>query len=190
MKKLILAASLIVGAAFASFAGVQINTAAGSDELSFTFTADGSYGLFWGWNPYNSPFDVSAFGYYYLSDPTTLISGTFTGNNGDYFNSLGGGYSHLVDIETGYLGSFNIGDTIGLWAKFEIEGAIYTTTQTGLSFPNMIYADASFVSFQSRFLQFTEMPNPNGEPLPGVLAALAIGGCAFLGRKIRKSIKK
>jgi len=33
-------------------------------------------------------------------------------------------------------------------------------------------------------------PSPVGEPSPGVLAALAIGGVAFLGRKFRKSIKK
>ena len=95
MKKLIVATCLIVGAAFASFAGVIYNDLGlvSGDYLkfvSFTFTSDGSYGLEFGTRDggFQAYPSVSAFGYYYINGPEAgvLKDGILLGNNSDYFN--------------------------------------------------------------------------------------------------------
>jgi len=198
MKKLILAICLIVGASFASFAGIQMyNPGFMHDGTGFTFDSDGSYGLLFGLvleRPFDTPI---AFGYYHLSDPTTFYSGSFTGNDSDYFSSIVGlpGCT-FVDINTGYLGEFKSGDIIGIWIQ-DGNGTIYTSLDTGredvvfmgTSHWNGLYNFFDLGSSAPCYLHGIEMAPPVGEPLPGVMAALAIGGCAFLGRKIRKSIK-
>jgi len=204
MKKLILAASLMAGAAFASFAGVQVNYLKdgphGDYEISFTFTSDGSYGLeFGGWDMGNEfinwVYEPAAFGYYYTNEQGELvgsfISGTLTGNNSNYFNTV----EHILDVNTGFLGDFKAGDTIGIWVQMN-GGDFYTTTDSkgqGQSMYTLVF-DAGTVITDFAFLntafRFVDLTPPNGEPLPGVLAALAIGGCAFLGRKFRNNMKK
>jgi len=139
--------------------------------------------------------NLNAFGYYYMSDPTTFYSGTVTGNNSDYFDSLGMIVTGnvIVDSNTGYLGEFKAGDTIGLWLK--VDGTIFTTTETSVpatSGGGMVLRENSVLAAGGLMFcfQLSETTAPICEPLPGVIAALAIGGTAFLGRKFRKSIKK
>jgi len=193
MKKLILAASLMVGTAFASFAAVQHNVNDGYPiEVSFTFTSDGSYGILFGLDPMNiaaSP--PQAFGYYFIDNPTEWFSGIFTGNNSDYYsNNVSNFGTSFVDIETGYLGEFKAGDTIGLWVQ-DRWGMIWTSTDIEEGYFNGVYRmHGAFTVGAQSYSEFAEMAPPVGEPLPGVIAALAIGGCAFLGKKLRKSIKK
>ena len=215
MKKVLLAVCLMGNAAFASFADVQINfgwaTGAFGHEsmaLSFTFTSDGSYGIAFGerfdadeWRQWDSVPTIDAFGYYFLSDPTTLIAASFTGNNSDYFASVYD-FEYLVDTDTGFLGNFNAGDTIGVWAL--MDGMIETSTDIGLGISPYFVTLIDWVSWpevnpgyfglgnsmMGPYMQVIEMANPSGQPLPGVIAALAIGGCAFLGRKLRNRVKK
>jgi len=197
MKKLILAACLMVSAVFASFGAVQANNLGigpnSSPMWSFTFTSDGSWGLEFGSYTMNYR-SITSFGYYFIDDPTTWYSGTLTGNNSIYFSNLG---ISFADANTGFLGDFKTGDTIGIWIitnKSGINGT-YTSTDTGIH--------AGWIGSLTQFSNFNfnmgengyhwiemENPNPPGAPLPGVMAALAISGCVSLGRKIRNKIKK
>jgi len=194
MKKLILAASLMVSAVFASFAGIIINYNIDPPwpYASFTFDSDGEYGLLFG--------DVYAsnFGYFFIDDPGTLIAGTLTGNTSDYFSSNdihGNGGISLADTNTGYLGEFKAGDTICIY--IDLGGFYYNNSYILDTTGAVMWADPGdgrtvimWIAPDFHY-QIVELGSPiSGEPLPGVIAALAIGGCAFLSRKVRKSIKK
>ena len=201
MKKLILTACLMVSAVCASFGGIQYNTEQYDESYphllsySFTFTSDGSYGFLFGsdWEYHG----LEAFGYYYISDPANRIDGVLTGNNSDYFSSLDTqpDTGEIADVNTGYLGNFNAGDTIGLW--FQFMGYVYTSTDTGdeevIYFSMKIWELEIFTmgsGFCNAFyFKFVEASPPVGEPLPGVMAALAIGGCAFIGKNLRNRVK-
>ena len=186
MKKLIVAATLMVGAAFASFAAVQYDYNPGAvtyntsgsgieTQVSFTFDAAGKYDLIFGYATSGETLIPLAFGYYFIDGPDAgkLVSGQIGGNYSDHFNSWFG----QIDINTGYLGTFNAGDTIGLWVQYG--PMLYKSTDI----PVPIGADDSGIIFcGNTYFAFNEV---SGSPLPGVWAALAIGGCAFLGRKIR-----
>jgi len=209
MKKLILAATLIVGAAFASFAAVvydynpgavTINDLGATGEGSltlytFTFDTAGKYDLIFGDCEWNSARYPDAFGYYFVDgrDGFQLHAGIYGGNYSDYWSNSGLNASFPVDVTdsmTGFLGFFEAGDTIGIW----INHNGYTITSTDLG-PNSTFngllsistGEGFYSNNNNNWFTFNEV---SGSPLPGVWAALAIGGCAFLGRKIRKSIKK
>jgi len=201
MKKLILATCLMVNAVFASFAGVIINDlgpATHGGWFSFTFDSDGSYGIEFGIYT-TQPFEIGSFGYYYLDNPhwDNWIYGTFTGDTSDYFSTVGSnsvGYTVADYNTTGYLGDFKAGDTIAIWIQFD---GINTATSSDIGFvlsnPGglAIYDEVLHVPLREVYFHLVDLtPASSGAPLPGVLAALAIGGCAFLGRKFRKSIKK
>jgi len=201
MNKTIITICLMAGAVFASFAGVQYNNLGlGSNGYgmgcTFTFTSDGSYGLLFGSDTdyFHPGAGVTAFGYYFLDDPANWISGTLSGNTSDYFS----GHPELsmgttIDTNTGLLGNFNAGDTIGIW--IQVGGLITTSTDTGLGYAYCIYnhgieGDKILALGPSLFFQFAEMNTPAGVPLPGVMIELAIGGCVFLGRKLSHKINK
>ena len=206
MNKLILTACLMVSAAFASFGGiywdngwktdegVTINDLGANCDLSYTFDNAGSFYLAFGVHQANiSSSAIFAFGYYFIDDPATLYSGTLIGNTSDYYSSRAGGW--YVDLNTGYLGDFNAGDTIGIWIQETAGGAIKTTTGLpplgGNEARGTLMSDGStHVHLSSIMFHFVEINPPVGEPLPGVLAALAIGGVAFISRKIRNKMKK
>jgi len=196
MKKLILTTCLMAGAALASFGAVQYNfynNGVGNgmqSTLSITFTESGYYGietLFGG-----PPRPSYNYGYYMVvsaSDPTpTGVAGS--GNS------------------EGWLGYFNAGDTIGLWTTFYWDGIIISAyngnykdyrelsqlvNPGGWPFPYLsdtyLLEDGAFNAIHGQF-RFKAGTPPAGEPLPGVMAALAIGGCAFLGRKLKNRAKR
>jgi len=194
MKKLMLAVCVMLSVVSVSYGGVKYNFTGKINmppfAMYFTIESDGEYGLVFGSRTDSlSSSDIQAFGYYFTDDPTTLISGTLTGNNSDYFNSLGNvaGTGLLIDTNTGYLGEFKAGDTIAIWIQGSIDGYIRTNTFTW----DMKDGVFTCLSGWGYYFQFVELGAPSsGEPLPGVMAALTIGGCAFLGKKIRKSTKK
>jgi len=195
MKKLILAASLMVGAAFASFAEVQMNQdwqGGGYVLVTYTFTTNGSYGILLGNRPgdYFTMADMTDFGYYFIDDPDTLISGTIIEHNSEYLSTFTYAEDRFENLTTGYLGDFQAGDTIGIYIKSAGYLRTSTTGEGGCCFtpfPHFwIGGSSGFIDFHV----FELTSSPNGEPLPGVLAVLAIGGCAFLGRKFRNRIKK
>ena len=196
MKKLILTASLMVSAVFASFGAVQVNDHGiinvFEHSTSFTFTSDGSYGIAFGNNFALGP--MLAFGYYYTSGPNAgvLQTGTFTGNTSNYFSSNGWG----TDYNTAYLGDFKAGDTIGIWIAVANSTGTFTSTEIGAGYAGLGSASLStFFGFGApgyrfQFIDGVTNPNPVGEPLPGVMAALALGGAAFIGRKLKNRVKK
>jgi len=184
MKKIITTICLIVGTALVSFGGVQLYSAYGSDKWHFWFDSDGGYGInfFADYYPLEITAAISAFGWYDFNNPTELFAGTFTGPG------------------LGYFGEFKAGDAIGVWIQTdgslgEVPG-IYTFNPIGLG--NyigsgvggvcMIFYDHDF-SKDINFLVI-DMNAPPGQPLPGVMAALAIGGCIFLGRKLKNRVKR
>ena len=200
MKKLIFTTCLIVSAAFASFAGIQYNEPADIySPTTFTITSDGTYGLFLGkFSGY--PFGANEVGFVYMNDPTNLIAGTLLGNDSDFFNTHPS--SMWKDENTVLLGEFKAGDTIGIWIKNSV-GTILSTAEYGeVDFYRTLWLPHQDLAWTPEGTPFVfsmgtpfafllvEMNAPAGEPLPGVMAALAIGGCAFLGRKIRGRAKR
>jgi len=199
MKKLILATCLMVGATFASFAyeykpaAITYNNPT-QFEWTFTFDADGSYDLLLGDRLGLPPVEINALGYYFFDDPANRISIDFAGNKSDYFSTIGSSetYYNLIDINTAHLGEFKAGDTIGIWIQ-KSNGDIWTSSLPIRDFYGGELLPDGVFRFESEniFFQFNDVtPASSGAPLPGVWAALAIGGCAFLGRKIRNKIKK
>ena len=182
----------MAGAAFASFGAVQYNYVGNpgsilkqSDGMYFTFDANTSLfaPTFVDGAQHQKTHNVVAFGYYFLDNPANLIAG---------------------DFSTGHLGNFKAGDMIGYWVQStgidNINAGIYTTTKTGIDehvFYNGFYngkfyfiglRSDSIGNYAAGFI-FVEGTPPAGEPLPGVIAALAIGGCAFLGMKLKNRVK-
>jgi len=127
-----------------------------------------------------------------------------------------GGNVATVDANIGNLGSFKAGDTIGLWIltsrDFYGDNIFMTSSDTGLAAhtytlccveagdytfengypignPQDSYAfyQAHFY-YDRTFIRFVQ--NPHGEPLPGVLAALAIGGAIVAGKRMKSKIRK
>jgi len=134
-----------------------------------------------------------------------------------YFSGYNMDGMYTVDSNLGYLGDFNAGDTIGLWIISSRPDYVYGVGEEALitssfmtGFANAFeglcsvcnnvgeyYGDNSYEFFQGHFqadrtfFRFINgVDNPNGQPLPGVIAALAIGGAAFIGKKLKKNVKK
>ena len=176
----------MAGAAFASFGGVMINMPDGSGQWHFTFDSDGSYGLDFSYNieAFSSPLTIAvvdAFGWYDFNNPIELH------------------YGYFIGPTSGYLGEFHAGDAISIWIKTNgslsnIPG-IYTFSSTDLGYWEGSIAGGNdygiwYSSVHSPFyFTFAEMAPPSGKPLPGVIAALVIGGCAFLGVKLKNRMK-
>ena len=193
MKKIMLTMCLMAGAIFAHaqtaapYESVGMKSSYNSNygwEQRYTFQTSGSYGI--GLRTSYPKENVVAFGYYYLSNPSKLIAG---------------------NVESGYLGSFNAGDAIGLWFEIKAEKngktveGFFSTTDVG---QKTIFGISSYSGDEGAFAwaginsaigyvasyYFTNTAAPVGEPLPGVMAALAVGGCAFLiGRKLKNRAK-
>ncbi len=107
----------------------------------------------------------------------------------------------LVHVQAdGFLGTFSSGDKIGIWIANE-SGEIFTSTNTGnqdYTFGKSGSSGDDFCLYQGSagiFLtpshweyQLSETAAPSGQPLPGVLASLLIGGgVAYLARRRKKS---
>jgi len=173
MKKLIVATCLMVGAAFASFAAVQYDYNPGAVtynqfgpyQYSFTFEEAGKYDLIAQPGP-----SVTAFGYFFIDDPDTLIAAQYGGN---FYTAEDFTY------DTYFLGYFNAGDQIGLWYQ---SGMVVNTIIGPANTKIEEWDGLNWVLIGGSNFSFNEV---SGSPLPGVWAALAIGGCAFFGRKIR-----
>jgi len=107
------------------------------------------------------------------------------------------------------LGFFSSTDVISIWVKCLDNASnelIFTSTATGI--PGTTLAGTLFLDNLDLFYIGGPMLNggefysysmsaknwsgngPVGEPLPGVLAALAIGGCVIAGKKIRSKMTR
>jgi len=177
MKKLILTTCLMVGAAFASFGGVIVHSGGDAAEWHFSFSSHAVYGI-----EFSAPWPGD-YGWYDFNNPGELQSG------------------YATSISTGYLGEFKAGDAIGMWFKvYNGTGyEIYTFAPTdiwnfigagvsGGGFCEVFFPPSSYFDYVS--FRIVELAPLSGQPLPGVMAALAIGGCIFLGRKLKNRVKR
>lgn len=177
MKKLITAIAIAIMGISSSFAGIlNYNSTAGY----FTFNTTTEVSLIEVFTGFSG--SILEVGWYNYNDPTTLNSS--------------------LDATT--LGFFNSDDVISIWVKcldHESNTLILTTTPTLI--PDTIHAgsflmgnlfyiggiDINGGEFYSYTITAKEW-YPKGEPLPGVISALVIGGAAFFGRKFRNKIRK
>ena len=181
MKKTVLAVCLMAGTTLASFGAVQCNFLdpwmEGYDQSYYTFDANGAVNF--SFENSIAKDTIIKFGYYFLDNPEQLFAG---------------------DLATGYLGDFKVGDAIGIWiendgSSWNITPGIYTTTYTGMDGQYFEGSGSGLIAVRTGNMRLglmfslSQTDAPVGEPLPGVIAALAIGGCAFFGRKLRNKMK-
>ena len=173
-------------------------------DFSWTTTSGGSGSKGWswgGWGGYDRE-DSS-------STTTTTVNALPTLKDYGWYNLTTG---EVGSFANGAVGVFNAGDKIGIWMDYEGDG-IYTTTQNsgieGAKFgyayqgsegycvhrgsywvnrdgsDNMTgrntYEDKSHYEYQLTTVDIP--PAPSGQPLPGALATLLIGGAALFGGK-------
>jgi len=212
MVKQLLLTCLIAGAAFVTFGAAHLITDMSGSYFIFD-QAETVYVL-------GDTSRLSAFGYYYINNPTVLIAG---------------------DYASGTIGSFQAGDAIGIWMTNKPDATngreivyTYTTSNTGIAGtitdnsiltlapdvylatidiwewndnsggksgkPPTVMSQKSFQFGISRKEMWTEEEGYfasldddeliTGQPLPDVMKALAIIGCAFIGKRLRNKMKK
>jgi len=211
MNKLILTACLMVSAFFASFGAVQFNEL-DDGMMTFTFVTAGYYEIS---TLESLGCPVDEFGYYMVESATDSTPTGKAGKAGGGGGSAGGsGGEGDSEEPVGSLGYFNAGDTIGLWFKSgnsiattSYNSAGFAAVETALGYDEGTIA-FTVTPFETGPDQFSVSPfgtyefnsqddfgqsfagAASGQPLPGVIAALAIGGTIFISRKLKIQIKK
>ena len=155
-----------------------------------------------------------------LTFDLSVAGRTNGGKGNNNYIDRGGNFSDYgwYNLDTGSSGSFNNGvsatfsenDRIGLWVK-DNAGDIYTTTKPDKnSADNIIWGKSKIVSggfslaggnfgsngtkeyyiFKINVEKNPAENTPSGQPLPGILATLVIGGGTLLYLKNRKKFTK
>ncbi len=139
-------------------------------------------------------------GYGYVKADGTLVNGT---NDTITVKPYQGNAFNGPNYQYGYeLGTFKAGDSFGIWVANN-SGTVGTSTPTkdfysgdygkltdvaGTTLAELDYRDSSAIFFG---ITAYEKGSPNGQPLPGFLATLLIGGCSLVGlRKFSFRAKK
>lgn len=155
-----------------------------------------------------------------LTFDLSVAGRTDGGSGNDNYIDRGGNFSDYgwYNLDTGSSGSFNNGvsatfsenDRIGLWVM-DNAGDVYTTTKPDkYSADNIIWGKSQIISggfsvaggnfgsngTQEYYIFKINVENnpaedtPSGQPLPGILATLVIGGGTLLYLKNRKKFTK
>lgn len=137
--------------------------------------------------------------YGWIAADGTLHSGTGDTKTVSFTNSAG----KTISTTAYYVGDFNAGDNIGFWITTSAgtpgysTGMVQSGVNAGLRSRQINTVDLAgntrinfgFNSGSVEFIAVGGAPSPSGQPLPGVIASLLIGGGAFGVSKLRKARK-